>query len=180
MYVAKIPNRNSPPSYLVRESYRKDGKVHNRTVANITALPPTAIEAVRHVLSGTALAPIDEIFTIIEDGSQSHGHVAAICKAMKQLDFANLLASRRCRERDLIVAMVAARIIEPHSKLETTRWWHTTTIPNEFGVADANEDDLYKAMDWLLNRQDAIEKKLAHRHLTDGGIALYDLTSSYF
>src|SRR5665811_1205029 len=98
----------------------------------------------------------------------------------KQLGFESLVASRPCRERDLIVAMVTARILEPNSKLATVRSWHTTTIPEVFGVADADEDDLYAALDWLITRQEHIEKKLAARHLHEGGLVLYDLTSSYF
>jgi len=100
--------------------------------------------------------------------------------AIRQLGFEKLLSSRPSPERDLVVAMVAARILEPESKLATTRWWHTTTIPDELGVVDATEDDLYQAMDWLLDRQDRIEKKLATRHLKEGGLVLYDLSSSYF
>ncbi|MFH1842674.1 MAG: IS1634 family transposase [bacterium] len=99
---------------------------------------------------------------------------------MKRLGFDELIASTRSRERDLVLGMVAARLIEPDSKLATTRWWHTTTLPAELGVADADEDDLYDAMDWLLKRQPSIEKKLAARHLKEGGLVLFDLTSSYF
>ena len=99
---------------------------------------------------------------------------------MRRLRFDKLLASKPCRERNLVEAMVAARILEPDSKLATTRWWHTTTLPESLGVADANEDDLYAAMDWLLERQERIEKKLAGRHLKKGGLVLYDLSSSYF
>src|SRR4030067_970522 len=99
---------------------------------------------------------------------------------MKRLGFDALLSPRPCRERDLVIAMVAARILQPHSKLATTRWWHVTTLPEILGVCDATEDDLYDAMDWLLERQERIEKKLAARHLRENGLVLYDLTSSYF
>src|SRR4030067_467854 len=99
---------------------------------------------------------------------------------MKRLGFDALLSPRPCRERDLAVAMVAARILQPHSKLATPRWWHVTTLPEILGVCDATEDDLYDAMDWLLKRQERIEKKLAARHLRENGLVLYDLTSSYF
>jgi transposase len=99
---------------------------------------------------------------------------------MQRLGLASVIASKPCRERDLVLAMVAARIVAPHTKLATTRWWHTTTLAQEFGVAEADEDDLYAAMDWLLERQDKIEKKLAGRHLSEAGLVLYDLTSSYF
>ncbi|MCK4391854.1 IS1634 family transposase, partial [Candidatus Bipolaricaulota bacterium] len=100
--------------------------------------------------------------------------------AMRRLHFEDLIATRHTRERDLVVAMVAARILQPESKLATTRWWHTTTLADECGVADATEDDLYQAMDWLVKRQGRIEKKLAARHLKEGGLVLYDLSSSYF
>ena len=99
---------------------------------------------------------------------------------MQRLDFASLLGSKPSRERERVLAMVAARIVAPSPKLATTRWWHTTTLAEDFGVADANEDDLYAAMDWLLARQGAIQKKLSGRHLSDGGLVLYDLSSSYF
>jgi hypothetical protein len=106
--------------------------------------------------------------------------VQAVALTMRRLGFAALIASKSCDERDLVLAMVASRILAPHTKLATTRWWHTTTLAQEFGVAEANEDDLYAAMDWLLDRQDAIQKKLAARHLSPGGMVLYDLSSSYF
>src|ERR1700692_142671 len=99
---------------------------------------------------------------------------------MKQLGFASLVAAKSCRERDLVLAMVAARILAPHTKLATTRWWHTTTLAEEYGVVEADETNLYAAMDWFLARQGAIEKKLAARHLSQGALALYDLSSSYF
>jgi hypothetical protein len=112
--------------------------------------------------------------------SRSHGHVQAVAVTLQRLGFASVLASKSCRERDLVLAMVASRIVAPHTKLATTRWWHTTTLAEDFGVADASEDDLYAAMDWLLARQDTIQKKLAARHLSAGGLVLYDLSSSYF
>jgi len=180
MYVTTIPNRTSPPAILVREGYREDGKVKNRTLANLSKLPPESIEAVRRTLKGEMLVSADEIFEIVEDGSASHGHVEAVLTAMKRLGFASLIAARSSRQRDLVIAMVAARILKPQSKLATTRWWSATTLPDVLGVGDADEDDLYDAMDWLLERQDNIEKKLASRHLEEGGLALYDLTSSYF
>ncbi|MGH8857862.1 MAG: IS1634 family transposase, partial [Polaromonas sp.] len=111
--------------------------------------------------------------------SRAHGHVQAVSMAMQRLGFASLIGSKPCRERDLVLAMVASRIVEPQTKLATTRQWHTTTLAEDFGVTDADEDDLYAAMDWLLARQNAIQKKLAARHLSAGGLVLYDLSSSY-
>ena len=180
MYIATIPNRNSPPAILLREGYREDGKVKNRTLANLSKLPPEAIEAVRRILKGERLVSTDEFFEIIEDGSPAHGHVEAVTIAMRRLGFAGLVSSRRSRQRDLVIAMVAARILRPQSKLATTRWWSSTTLTDMLGIGDADEDELYGAMDWLLERQGNIEKKLAARHLENGGLALYDLTSSYF
>ncbi len=180
MYVATVPNRNSPPAILLREGYREDGKVKSRTLSNLSKLPAEAIEAIRRILKGEHLVSTDELFEIVEDGSAAHGNVEAVMMAMGKLDFADLLCSRPSRQRDLVVAMVAARILEPQSKIATTRWWSDTTLADTLNVSDADEDELYEAMDWLLQRQDSIEKKLAGRHLDNGGVALYDLTSSYF
>jgi hypothetical protein len=180
MYVATVPNRSSPPAILVRESYREGGKVKSRTLANISKLPSDAIEAVRRSLSGEALVSPQEAFEIVPGGSRAHGQVAAVLVAMKRLRFQELIASRRSRQRDLVMAMVAARIVAPRSKLATTRWWLSNTLADELDVADATEDDLYAAMDWLLERQEGIERKLAARHLDEDSLALYDLSSSYF
>ena len=180
MYVATIPNRDSPPAILLRESYREEGKVKTRTLANLSKLPARAIAAVRRVLKGEKLVSTDEAFEIVENGSQAHGHVEAVLTAMRRLGFSGLLNSRSSRERDLVVAMVTARIVAPQSKVATTKWWSGTTLPEVLGVGDADEDELYEAMDWLLERQGHIEKKLGGRHLESGGLALYDLTSSYF
>jgi len=178
MYVATVPNRGSPPAILLREGYREDGKVKTRTLGNLSHLPPETIELVRRSLRGEKLVAVDAAFEVVD--SRLHGHVDAVLRAIKRLGLERLLASRPCRERNLIVAMVVARIIEPGSKLATTRSWHTTTLPHLLDVADADEDDLYDAMDWLLERQARIEKKLAARHLKAGGLMLYDLSSSYF
>ena len=178
MYIAIIPNRNSPPAILLREGYREGGKVKTRTLANLSKLPPEALAALGQVLKGDKLIKAGDAFEAI--ASPHHGHVQAVWIAMQRLGFANLISSRPSRQRDLAVAMVVARILEPDSKLATTRWWHTTTLPAMLDVADADEDDLYAAMDWLLKSQDRIEKKLAARHLRDDGLVLYDLSSSYF
>ena len=178
MYIATIPNRDSPPAILLREGYREGGKVKTRTLANLSKLPPEAIATLRQVLKGDKLIQADHAFEAIT--SQHHGHVQAVLDAMRRLGFAQLIASRPSRQRDLVVAMVAARILEPDSKLATTRWWNLTTLPTLLGVADADEGELYTAMDWLLQRQPFIEKKLAARYLHNDGMALYDLSSSYF
>lgn len=180
MYIATVPNRNSPPAILLRESYREDGKVKTRTLANLSMLPPQAVEALRRTLKGEELVAARDAFEIVEGGSRFHGHIAAVLTSMKRLGFSELIASRRSQERDLVLAMVVARILEPQSKLSTPLWWANTTLPETLALGDADEEDLYDAMDWLLERQDSIEKKLAARHLDNDGLALYDLSSSYF
>ena len=178
MYIATIPNRGSPPAILLREGYREAGAVKTRTLANLSKLPADAIAVLRQVLKGDTLITADKAFEA--STSHHHGHVQAVLDAMRRLTFAPLIASRPSRQRNLVVAMVAARILAPDSKLATTRWWHVTTLPSLLGVADADEDELYTAMDWVLTRQPFIEKKLAARHLHNDGMALYDLSSSYF
>lgn len=162
---------------LLRRSYREDGKVKNETLGNLSHLRESLIDIIRRSLQGETFVPVDQAFTVSR--SAAHGHVQAVREAMNALDFASLLGTKRCRERDLVEAMVASRILAPHTKLATTRWWHTTTLAEDFGVVDATEDDLYAAMDWLLQRQDRIQKKLATRHLSASGLVLYDLSSSY-
>lgn len=165
-------------THLLRRSFREGSRVRNETLGNLSHLPDAVVDLVRRALRGEAFVPAAERFQIV--ASRPHGHVEAVLRAMRRLDFASLLSSRPCREADLVVAMVAARIVAPHTKLATTRWWHTSTLAEELDVVDADEDDLYQAMDWLLERQDSVERKLAARHLKSGGLALYDLTSSYF
>jgi hypothetical protein len=130
-------------------------KVRKRTLANLSSLSSAQIEAIRATLLGQSLQPaslpIAQPFEAI--ASPSHGHVQAVALTLQRLGLAGLIASKPCRERDLVLAMLSARIIAPHTKLATTRWWHTTTLAEEFGVVDADEDDLYAAMDWLLARQ---------------------------
>ena len=178
MHIHIVPNRGSPPTVLLRESYRQGKKVGKRTLANLSDLSAAQIEAIRAALRGETLQPSAQRFEVT--ASRSHGHVQAVALTMQRLGLASLLASKPCEERDRVLAMVGSRILAPHTKLATTRWWHTTTLALDFGVANADEDDLYEAMDWLLERQEAIQKKLAARHLITGGMVLYDLSSSYF
>jgi len=178
MYIDLVPNRGSRPAVLLRESFRAGGKVRKRTLANLSALSMDKVEMIRRVLRGDALAPVESLFDVT--ASLLHGHVAAVLAAMKRLGLPALISSRPCRERDLVLGMVASRILSPQSKLATTRSWHATTLPEELGISDATEDDLYAAMDWLLKRQPWVEKGLAARHLEQGGLVLYDLSSSYF
>src|SRR5271157_2025690 len=165
-------------SHLLRRSYREGGKVLHETLGNLSHLPAETIDLIRRSLRGEAFAPVSQVFEVTS--SRAHGHVQAVRAAMARLKFDSLMASRPSRERGLVCALVAARILAPHTKLATTRWWHTTTLAEEFAVTKADEDDLYAAMDWLLVRQGAIEKKLAARHLGEGSLVLYDVSSSYF
>ena len=176
MHIDAVPNRTSRPTYLLRESYREGKKVRKRTLANLSALSDEQIEAIRAVLAGVSRATGAGVFETLR--SRAHGHVQAVRVAMQRLGFESLIASRTSPERDVVCA--AARILAPHTKLATTRWWDTTTLAEEFKVLQADEDDLYAGMDWLLERQSSIERKLAARHLHEGGLALYDLSSSYF
>lgn len=163
-------------THLLRRSYREGGKVHNETVGNLSHLPPHVIDLIRRALREEALVPAGE-FEVVR--SLPHGDTQAVITAMDRLGFWRLLGSRRCPEADRVAAMVAARVVCPHTKLATTRWWQARTIADDLGVREASEDDLYAAMDWLLKRQPKIEAALAARHLTSGGLVLYDLTSSY-
>lgn len=179
MYIENVPNRNSKPAILLREGWREGKKVRKRTVANITDWPMEKVEALRRVLKGERLLPVDELFETVS--SKAHGHVKAVLVAMEKLGFKKLISPRPSRERDLVCAMVAWRIINPASKLATQRSWQDTTLPENLELdSNVDEDDLYAAMDWLLTGQQRIEKKLAARHLEKGGIVLYDLSSSYF
>ncbi len=178
MYVAKVPNRNSAPTYLLRESYRENGKVKNRTLANLSHLPHRQIQLIGRVLKGEELVSMDDSFRITR--SLPHGHVQAVLDMMEHLELPGLIASRSCRPRDLIVALIAQRILHPSSKLAATRLWKTTTLADELNVTDADVDEVYEALDWLLARQNRIENKLAKRHLADGNHVLYDVSSSSY
>jgi transposase len=165
-------------THLLRRSYREGDAVKNETLGNLSHLPDNLVEIIRAALQGATFVPLNQAFEVTR--SRSQGAVEAVALAMHRLSFAALIASKPCRERDIVLAMVAARIVAPHTKLATTRWWHTTTLAEDFDVADASEDELYASMDWLLQRQSKIENKLASRHLQPGGLVLYDLSSSYF
>ena len=178
MYLDVVPNRGSPPAILLRESVRDGDKIVKRTLANLSALSLSQVEPLRAILRGeTLVAPTDAFDKVCD---RQHGACEAVRIAMRRIGFEALLDSRRSRERDLVVAMIAARILQPKSKLATTRSWARYTLAVDLRVHDADEKELYAAMDWLFERQARIEKKLAARHLTSGGLALYDLSSSYF
>lgn len=183
MHIERVPNRNSPPAVLLRQSYREGGKVRKRTLANLSKLPEEAVEGLRILLKGgTAVGKLEEAFEIVR--SRPHGHVAAVLGTVRKLGLEQLIATERTRERELVVAMIVARIIDPRSKLATARGLNPetclSTLGEMLGVANASEDELYEAMDWLLERQPVIETHLAHKHLEDGTLVLYDVSSTYF
>jgi hypothetical protein len=183
MYVARVPNRGSPPAVLLRESYREGGKVRNRTLANLSRWPEEKVDALARLLKGlpprVALAEALEVTR-----SLPHGHVAAVLGTAGRLGVEELLDRAPSRQRDLVLAMLVAQVIEPGSKLATARGLRaetaTSSLGEVLGVSGADEDDLYEAMDWALARQDGIEAALAKRHLANGMLVLYDVSSAAF
>jgi len=181
MHVTTTTRRVGDREYnatLLRRSYRQDGKVKKETLANLSHLPPDAIDALRRVLAGERLMSVEDAFEI--ERSLPAGHVTAALAMARRLDLAKLLDRSPGRERDLCLAMIVGRVLGPGSKLGTVRTLGQSTLASELGVEGADEDDLYLAMDWLLARQDRIEDRLAARHLADGEMVLYDVSSSYF
>jgi hypothetical protein len=169
-------NGKTYETHLLRRSYRQDGKVKHETLANLSHLPTEAIELVRRTLKGETFVAAADAFQITR--SLPHGHVALVWQVARQLRLPALLGPPG-RLRDLALALVVARVVKPGSKLATTRWWHDTTLAADLGVADATTDEVYAAMDWLVGRQDHLQRQLARRHLEPGGLALFDLSSSY-
>ena len=183
MYIERIPNRSSPPAVLLRESFRDNGRVRKRTLANLSDWPSHRVEALAAVLKGqSVVGNLEDAFEIIR--SRPHGHVAAVLRAISRTTLDAILSATRCRERDLCVAMIAARLVSPGSKLATVRGLSAETLDSTLGellnVDDADEDECYAAMDWLFARQSTVEDALAKRHLADGALVLYDVTSTYF
>jgi transposase len=178
MYIDIVPNRKSPPAILLRESIRQGEKIVKRTLANLSSLSIDQAQTIRKVLKGKKLVQPEKHFTILK--SRSHGNAEAVLLTIRRLGLDKLIFSRRCRERDLVISMIASRIINPQSKLALTRELTNTTLGESLGVEGADEDDLYAAMDWLYKRRGGIEKRLSARHLQEGGRVLYDLSSSYF
>jgi transposase len=181
VHVAKVTNTIKGvtyTSYYLRRSFRQDGKVKHETLGNLSDLPVPVIDLISRSLKGETFVPAAETFRILS--TRPHGHVEAVLTMIRRLGLDSLIASRSSRARDLVLAMIAERLLFPCSKLATTRHWHDTTLAEELHLQDANEDELYAAMDWLLEHQKAIETKLAKRHLSDGGLVLYDVSSSYY
>ena len=178
MYVETVPNRNSRPAVLLREGWREGGRVRKRTLANLTDWPAEKVESLRRVLKGQRLVPPEDAFTI--ERSRPHGHVEALLAMTRRLGLDRLIAPKRSPERDRVLAMVVERLLHPASKLATTRLWHTTTLAEALDLGDAGEDALYEAMDWLLARQERIERRLAQRHLHEGAPVFADVSGSCY
>jgi len=182
MYIESVPNRNSPPAILLRESYRDGGKIKKRTIANLSDWPSEIVEGLRTLLKGGKVAPAEQE-TIIVRRSLPHGHVAAVLGTLRRIGLDRVLGPPRHRCRDLVIAMIVARLIAPASKLATARMLDPLTAASSLGdvlnLGAVDEDELYVALDWLGERQEAIEKALARQHLHHGTLVLYDVSSSY-
>ena len=182
MYIESVPNRNSPPAILLRESYREDGKVRKRTLCNLSGWPKAHVEGLRGVLKGGTVVPADrEAFTITR--SLPHGHVAAVLGVARKIGLDRVLGPDGNRCRDLVLAMIVGRILDPASKLAAARGLSpataTSSLGTVLGFGCVDEDELYTALDWLLERQPAIETALARQHLKNATLVLYDVSSSY-
>jgi hypothetical protein len=179
-YVDKAGNTRRYESVLVRRSYRESGKVKHQTLANLSKLPGDVVAVIEAALAGQRLVAVEEAFTITR--SLPHGHLAAVMAMARRLGLPALLGPA-CRARDLVLALICSRVVNPGSKLSTLTWWSDTTLGTDLGVVDASTDEIYAAMDWLLDRQEAIEAALARRHLAPGAnpsrMALFDLSSSW-
>ena len=182
MYIESVPNRNSPPAILLRESYRDAGKIKKRTIANLSDWPTEIVEGLRTLLKGGKVAPADQE-SIIVRRALPHGHVAAVLGTLRNISLERMLGPPRNRCRDLVIAMIVARLIAPASKLATARMLDPLTASSSLGevlsLGPVDEDELYVALDWLSERQEAIEKAIARKHLHDGTLVLYDVSSSY-
>jgi transposase len=178
MYIETVPNRNSRPAILLREGWREGKKVRKRTLANLTDWPAAQVDALRRVLKNEPLMSPEAAFRI--ERSRPHGHVELMLSGIRRIGLDSVISAKRCRERDLVVALILERLLHPASKLAATRLWHTTTVAEELQVEDADVDEVYAAMDWLLERQARIEAKLVRRHLAEGMPVLYDVSSSYY
>jgi hypothetical protein len=182
MYITRVPNRGSPPAVLLRESYREHGKVKNRTLANLSSWPEAKVEALARALKGLPPAGLEDMIEVTR--SLPHGHVAAVLGTIRALGLEELISPERSRQRDLVVAMITAAVIDGSSKLATARGLRAETAASSLGgllgLESCDEDGLYAAMDWLLPRQGQIEDALAARHLHDGTLVLYDVSSAAF
>ena len=181
MYIERVPNRNSPPAILLRESYREAGKVKKRTLANLSKWPADLVDGLKVLLGGgRAVARLDSAFDVVR--TRPHGHVAAVFGCARRIGLERHLGAR-CAQRDLALALIVARVLAPCSKLATARGLQAETrrdsLADVLDLDEVDENNLYAAMDWLRERQERIENRLAKRHLAEGALVLYDLTSSY-
>jgi hypothetical protein len=182
MYIEAVPNRNSPPAILLRESYRVGAKIKKRTILNLSDWPSELVEGLRTLLKGGTVTPADQE-TIMVRRALPHGHVAAVLGTLRGIGLDRVLGPAGNRPRDLVIAMIVARLVTPASKLATARMLDPATAASSLGdvlgLGAVDEDELYVALDWLGERQQAIEKALARKHLRDGTLVLYDVSSSY-
>src|SRR5512139_215714 len=184
MYIDVVPNRNSPPAVLLRESYRQGNKVRKRTIANLSCLPAHVIEGIKALLKGGSVSgqPLEKSFQITR--SLPHGHVVAALQTVRSIGLQTIIDTEHTRQRDVAVAMIIARILDPGSKLATVRGLlletATSSLNDVLGIGQTDEDELHRAMDWLLERQVSIQKTLAVKHMSKGSLVLYDVTSTYF
>jgi len=178
MHIDLIPNRGSKPTLLLRSAHREGKRIVKTKIANITHWPPDVVEALRLALKGEKLVPVRSFFE--SESTLAHGHVEAILGTIRKLGLDAVISSRSCRERDLVVAMIVQRILHPASKLKSVRLWKTTSLADELNVGDADVNEVYDALDWLEERTERIERKLASRHLAEGERALYDVSSTSY
>ena len=184
IYIERVSNRNSPLAVLLRESYREGKKVRKRTLANLSKLPSQVVDNMQLVLKGSCAVNKEKLPDMCEvNRSLPHGHVVAVLGTINQLKLPQLIAQKKTRQRDLVIAMIVSRIINPGSKLSTVRGIRTETTNSSLGkvlgLENTDKNEYYQALDWLLSRQIDIENQLASKHLEDGSLILYDLTSTY-
>ena len=178
MYIDKVPNRNSKPTYLLREAKREGKKIIKKTIANLSDWSLDKIEQFKAILKGEKLISPKNDFKIIK--SRPYGHIAAVLGTIRNIGLENIIASRRTRERDIITALIVERLLHPASKLATSRILQDSALFEDLNLKDVSTTEIYTALDWLHDRQELIENKLAKKHLIEGGMALYDVSSSYY
>lgn len=183
MYIETVAKKGYPPNILLRESYRKDGRVCKRTITNLTKWPPHVRQALEDSLKGKALnTNLSEGFEITR--SLPHGHVAAVLGTLYRTELHTIISSKASKQRDLAIGMIVERVLNPCSKSASSRHFRVETLNSSLagilGLEESQPDEFYEGMDWLLARQQSIEKKLAKKHLAEGNVVLYDVTSSYY
>jgi len=178
MYIDKVPNRNSRPAYLLREAKREGKKIIKKTIANLSGLSLDKIEQLKAILKGDKLISLKNDFQIIK--SRPYGNIAAVLGTIRNIGLENIIASQRTRERDIVTALIVERLLHPASKLATSRILQDSVLCEDLNLQGVSTKEIYAALDWLHDRQELIENKLAKKHLTEGGMALYDVSSSYY